>query len=370
VPSTPFVSISIAFPGGRAFSLEPRCTEASRRVLDTQALVRRARFESEDLAGPLRGNITSPSQRRFGTQNSKRRFSSERDNVAGPRGGNNSVLPKELAHTITEEEYNKWLRGPLRPSYPNHLCGIKLECPQAEQQEARLPEHLRRDPLSAFTDGPDALNLSITTAGDCIQLYINRLLEQILGDDELVRRLRAGKLGWDELRKNIDHDEFRRRLAHDNAGTKAVLWLLNSARHEDSEVSYDVRFVQASALCVLGEGKSDVWWDMIMIQHAPKPLGDASRQNTRYSRDRWQGVLLTSLFQAEMFWTTEGSIWNGPLTSFQKVVRLNDSRMRARGGQPISLLGAYTFFSTKFPTYASAEDRQNMNIEDLDAFIS
>lgn len=170
--------------------------------------------------------------------------------------GNTASTPRvrrdEIDRLITVAEYNEWIRTPLFYSYPKSLGGIKIDSTQLEQIGAKLPEHLRRDPLSAFTDSPDALSLSVATAGDCMQLYLFHLLEETLRDDKLVKLLRAGHLGWDDIRRGIDQDKCRRRLADDNAGTRAVLWLLNSAQHETLEVTYDFRFFQTAAFCIVG----------------------------------------------------------------------------------------------------------------------
>jgi hypothetical protein len=160
----------IATSGGRVFSSGSRCAEARQQPRTEGSLIRKT-FGHTDVAD-LRSKGTRP--------------------VPRIRGNDTSGL-------ITEEEYNKWLRDPVNGSYPDSLCGLKLKSLQAEQRGARLPKHLRRDPLSAFTHESDALHLSVTTAGDCLQLYIYRLLEKNLGDDELVRRLRTGELGWEEL---------------------------------------------------------------------------------------------------------------------------------------------------------------------------
>jgi hypothetical protein len=204
-------------------------------------------------------------------------------NAAGSQA--NATLPttgfrsKESTQTITDDEYDKWLQTPIDSSSPDSLCGFKLTSSQAELG-AKLPEHLKRDPLSAFTNESDAHQLSIATAGECVKLYVYRLLEQILGDDQLVRRLQARTLGWEELRTSNNHAELGRRLVHDKAGTKVVLWMLNVGKHEDLEATYDLRFMQAVAFCIVGEGKSDIWWDMLTIEHAPKLLGDAITENT------------------------------------------------------------------------------------------
>jgi hypothetical protein len=144
-----------------------------------------------------------------------------------------------------------------------------------------------------------------------------------------------------------------------------VLWLLNSAKHENLEVTYDLRFMQAAAFCIVGEGKSDIWWDMLTIEHVPKLFGDAAVANPSDSRARWHSALLAPLFQAQMFWTTVGSIWNAPLATFRRLVHF-----RRHSNPPIVIGGAVTFLHTKLPTYGSAADRQNINVEDFEAFVS
>lgn len=106
---------------------------------------------------------------------------------------------------------------------------------------------------------------------------------------------------------------------------------------------------------------------MLTIKHAPKLLGDIAISDAEYGRARWQGALLTSLLQAQLFWKTAGSIWNGPLATFHKVLSFNSSGPRDTN---IALSVANNWFSTTLPFHGSVEDRQNINVRDYDAFIA
>jgi hypothetical protein len=158
-----------------------------------------------------------------------------------------------------------------------------------------------------------------------MQLYIYRLLEQNLKWNDLTScRLAAGTLGWDESQKLIDYDGLRKKLMHDNAGTKALAWLLKNAKCETLDSTSHPIFMQATASCIVGGGKIDFWWDMITIRHAPKLLGDKTVSDTKYSQNRWSSLLILSLLEGQKFWPKEGNSTNGCLATFLKVVRFNN----------------------------------------------
>jgi hypothetical protein len=115
-------------------------------------------------------------------------------------------------------------KHPCWPSVPNTLCGISIISNDYGLIEARLSEHFGRDPLKPFIDNPDALDYRL--AGDCMQLYIYRLMERTLGREGVVNRL---------PNRTLDLGKFRARLKTDDAGAKALSWLLSSSNHEQME---------------------------------------------------------------------------------------------------------------------------------------
>jgi hypothetical protein len=84
---------------------------------------------------------------------------------------------------LTNSEYRKWIQRPRETSTFTSLCGISLQPYDHKDNEARVPEHLRSEPLKAFTDHSHTLNLAL--AGDCMQLYLYRLMDRTLGRDML-----------------------------------------------------------------------------------------------------------------------------------------------------------------------------------------
>jgi hypothetical protein len=84
---------------------------------------------------------------------------------------------------LTDYEYRKWIQHRFTPSTFTTLCGISLRPYDYKDIEARVPEHLRSEPLKAFTDYSHTLDLAL--AGDCMRLYLYRLVDRTLGRDKL-----------------------------------------------------------------------------------------------------------------------------------------------------------------------------------------
>ena len=152
-----------------------------------------------------------------------------------------------------------------------------------------MPEHLRQEPFK-FIDELDALHLPL--AGDCLQLYLYRLM------DGTIRRERPSDFLWTQ---SFDPSAFRACLINDAAGAKALSWLLNTAIPVSVESTFGIKFTQATALCLVGEGRTDVWWDMLKIQQAPKPTKDTAILNQRYHSLGWSNAWFTAILEAQAF---------------------------------------------------------------------
>jgi hypothetical protein len=176
---------------------------------------------------------------------------------------------------------------------------------------------------------------------------------------------RDGTIGRDELRKRLDFEELQKRLGDDNAGTKALSWLLQAGQHEQLESTSNMNFFNAAAWCIVGEGKTDFWWDLMTIQHVPKLLGDIAVSETQYNRMRWQNVLLNSLFDAQLFWPSGSSAWDAPVASFLKVLRINSAKQSGR--QLMSVVGAHGWLAGHLPFDLSTRDRRAINVDHWDA---
>lgn len=173
-----------------------------------------------------------------------------------------------------------------------------------------------------------------------MRLYIYGLLEQTRGLEELQKCLKR-----------------------DQAGAKALSWLLKTAKHESLDATYSFKFIQVSALCIVGEDKTDVWWDFLTIDHAPKSLNDRAVSDLVYSRMRWQNALVVALFEAQLFWTKSDSCFDGPLQSIARITNrisgktLSEDRIAIVAGTSW-LLSRMIFFN-----------KSNTNVNDYDAFV-
>lgn len=125
-----------------------------------------------------------------------------------------------------------------------------------------------------------------------MQLYLYRLM------DRTIRREWPSDDLWHQT---FDPTAFRAHLINDAAGEKALSWLLNSGIHESLELIFAVRFVQATALCLVGEGRTDVWWDLLKIRHAPKATEDSTMLNQKYRSMRWHNTWFTAILEARAF---------------------------------------------------------------------
>jgi hypothetical protein len=222
--------------------------------------------------------------------------------------------------------------------------------------------------LGALTNESVASELSIAIAGECMNLYMYRLLEQNLARNDLAHRLRDGTIGWDELRESLDLEELQKRLSHDNAGAKALSWLLQADQHEQLESTFEINFLQAAAWCTVGESKTDFWWDLMTIRHVPKFLGDIAVSETRYSRMRWQKVLFRSLFDAQLFWSGGNGSFNAILATFAEVLRLNATKKSTE--EHITLVGAHSWLSVRLPFDLSPRERRAINVDHWDAYTT
>jgi hypothetical protein len=171
----------------------------------------------------------------------------------------------------------------------------------------------------------------------------------------------------DESQKLIDYDGLRKKLVHDNAGTKALAWLLKTAKYETLDSTSHPIFMQATASCIVGEGKIDFWWDMITIRHVPKLLEDKTVSDMKYSQNRWSSLLILSLLEGQKFWPKEGNSMNGCLATFLKVVRFNNRQSSPK--DRITWLAAHSWLGKRLPFYSSIEERRNINVKDYDAYI-
>ena len=316
--------------GVRAFSSGLRCTEASQQDPDTQPLIRRVIDTRRNPVKSRSGNTSSTHQ---GRKDDIREDNTREDD------------------TLRDYEYRRWIKYPSEPSRFSTLCGLSLRPYDFKQIEAKLPEDLARDPLKPFTDNPEALDYK--HARDCMQLYLYRLMESTTGRDRL-----SGHF----LDQTYDLSAFRARLMKDHAGEKALSWLLNPARFKGVETIFDVKFIQATAFCLVGEGVSDVWWDMLKMQHtltSTKTFTALGRDN---SQMRWYSAWFTSIMEAQAFWTTEQNRLNEPLATFHEVVRLNWTERSNETKIPIT--AAVRWFLAKLPYY----DTRHINVEDWDSF--
>lgn len=212
---------------------------------------------------------------------------------------------------LTDGEYRRWLLRPYDSPTFTTLCGISLKPYDYKDIEARVPEHLRSEPLKPFTGYAHTLDLALV--GDCMQLYLYRLLDHTLGRDKL-----SGHL-WDQT---YDLSTFRACLINDDAGAKALSWLLHSGEVDRIEATINIRSMQAITLCLVGEGRTDVWWDMLKIQHTAKRGIDATVHEKPLS-SRWCSMWFTSILEAKTFWATGPSKFNDPLTTFLQVIRFS-----------------------------------------------
>lgn len=296
--------------GGRAFSSGLVRAEASQEESDTSFLIRRT------------SSSWSPARSRTN------------HTVPNTHGKRDSVTQ------LTAREHETWIAEIFRPHKRiRKLCSIDPDSTyQSEDLGSKLPEDLRRDPLSAFTDESNALDIS--TAGECIRLYIYGLLEQ-----------------------SRDLDALQKCLERDQAGVKALYWLLKTAKHEELDATYSFKFIQATALCIVGQDKTDVWWDMLEIDHAPKSLNDSAISDMVYSRMRWQNALTVALFEAQLFWTKQDCCFDAPLQSFLRIHRRNAGK---RPSDRLSVVAACSWITTKLIFF----DKSNTSVKDYDAFVN
>ncbi|KAM0711758.1 hypothetical protein Q7P35_001126 [Cladosporium inversicolor] len=187
-----------------------------------------------------------------------------------------------------------------------------------------------------------------------MQLYLYRLMERT------IRREKSSGSLWGQT---FSPSTFIVCLINDDAGAKALSWLLNSANHDSIESTFGIKFIQATAFCLVGEGRTDVWWDMLNIQHAPKPTKDTTFLNEKYRAMRWYNAWLTAILEARAFWTTERNRFNEPLATLQEVIQFNrEERTREK---MIAVAGGFHWLETKLPYF----DTRHINAEAWDVFV-
>jgi hypothetical protein len=154
---------------------------------------------------------------------------------------------------------------------------------------------------------------------------------------------------------------FRACLIDDDAGAKALSWLLHSGEVDRIEATFNIRFMQAITLCLVGEGKTDVRWDMPKTQHTPRRGKDATVHEKSLST-RWCSVWFTSILEAKTFLATGPSRSNDPLATFLEVIRFNrEERTRIT---MIPITGAAAWLVKKLTSY----DKRHIDVETWDAF--
>lgn len=149
----------------------------------------------------------------------------------------------------------------------------------------------------------------------------------------------------------------------DGAGAKAMSWLLKTAKHEELDATYSFTFIQATALCIVGEDKIDFWWEMLTIDHAPKSLNHNAISELDYSRMRWQNALVVALLEAQLFWTKEDSCFDAPLRTFDKIARLNTGKFRPE--DRISIVSGLSWLRTRL----LFSNKSNTKVSYYDDFI-
>lgn len=170
-----------------------------------------------------------------------------------------------------------------------------------------------------------------------MQLHIYRLMEQTTGRGDFLDPL---------MKRTLDLSEFRTRLMHDNAGAKALSWLLKSAKYDQLEATFHIDFIQATGFCLVGEDKKDIWWDLLTISHAPKSFKDTTVSNEKYSTIRWTNAWITTILEARMFWTTDKNMIGASRATFNEVIRFNAGRTSETR---IHVSGAFGWLMAKLP---------------------
>jgi hypothetical protein len=119
--------------------------------------------------------------------------------------------------------------------------------------------------------------------------------------------------------------------------------------------------MQATTLCLIGEGRTDVWWDMLKLQHTHKRGKDATIHEKALSTC-WHPVWFVSMLEAHAFWATGPNRSPDPLATFLEVVRLHREERTIETMIPVT--GATTWLVKRLITY----DTRHIDVETWDVF--
>lgn len=177
-----------------------------------------------------------------------------------------------------------------------------------EDLQDRIPAHLQFDPLLSFTEFSDSTDFA--TAHACLRLCTSRLHNQA-----------------------ENREDPRDQLVESQAGVKALSWYLETGQHEKAE-SIDVGLIAAMALCIVVEGLTSVWWELMKSEHVVQSFGAKANRNREFIRvmaHRWHNCLLRGLVEAQAYWTTETNMFNETLNTFFTASRYSKLRIPVSG---------------------------------------
>ena len=228
--------------------------------------------------------------------------------------------------------YASWLETKWKHFVPrpcNHLLSNRV----LDLLETKVPAHLQEDPLSPFRTESDRIDVATTNL--CLRLYVVRSVEQAGGREGL-----------------------RSRLKETQAGTRALSWFIGSGYHMHAE-SAVMGLIAATAFCMVGQGSTSLWWELLMLKHVPKYSGKTSAPSHTVDwlmSHEWRNMLLRSLIEAEAYWST-GNTFNGPLESFFTAKR--NREWPCTSGSHKWLVGNMTF-----------ADKTGIDLEKYDEFTA
>lgn len=186
---------------------------------------------------------------------------------------------------------------------------------------------------------PSFSGADVATARACLLLHLSR----------------AGQVSRDK-------GGIQQHLLASQAGVKALAWFLGTGKHEQVE-SIDLILINAMAFCVVGEGASHHWWDLLKIKHAPTiPCGTAvpDSHSVHLAAYKWKDVLSRSFLEAQAYWTTEANMYSEPLESYLHV-------MRDRVAYPnVSISASFHWLIDNL----TCADKTGLDIEAHDEFIA
>lgn len=65
-----------------------------------------------------------------------------------------------------------------------------------------------------------------------------------------------------------------------------------------------MEFIITMAFCIVGEGSTAFWWELLRLNHAPKMHGDmvdSDQEFVRFIAHRWKNVLLRGFIEAQAY---------------------------------------------------------------------